>query len=155
MLGIEMRPSNHAQEDDGFIRTEATTIYVNLAITVTNQGTKPAGRTHVELWVPAMIESTTLKWMDPAGAKEDWFGSPSPDPSTQLDTGDGRRFGAQLMTRTLESVPLIGETLYLRIACPVPVGGEGMVPVRVRVRTDGSEADETHPIRLRNARTQF
>ena len=146
-----MRPANRQPGADGYIETDATTVYVNLAITVTNEGTRAAGRTHIEAWVPTMIESTTLKWMDVSGGEQGRFGSSTPDPATQLDTGDGRKFDTQLMTRTLDSVPLVGETMHLRIACPVPVAGDATIPVRVRVRTDGSEADETYPIRLRHS----
>jgi hypothetical protein len=155
VLGVEMHPSNRSPGDDGVIETDATTVYVNLAITITNRGTATAGRTHVDVWAPAVIETTTLKWMDPSSAEQDRFGFSTPDPSTRLDTRDGREFDTQRMTRTLESVPLVGETLYLRIACPVPVQGDATIPVRVRVLTDGSAADETYPIRLRHTKPPY
>jgi hypothetical protein len=154
-LGIDIQPSNVKPDDRGVIRTEATAVYVNLAITITNDGSKPAERTQVEVWVPSFVDSPTLKWMDPSGAEQDRFGTSAPDPATQLDTGDGRLFETQRMTRTLEAVPLIGETVYLRLNCPVPVQGESMVPVRVRARTHGSEADVTYPIRLQNTKQAF
>jgi len=149
ILGIDIGPTNRVTGADGFIEVDASEVYVNLGITVTNTGTKPAGRTHVDVWVPAMISSTTLKWMDPSGGEQSRFGSSTPDPSTRLDNGDGTDFDTQVMHRTLESVPLVGETLHLRVACPIPVPGEGTIPVRVRVRTDGSDAETTYPIRLR------
>jgi hypothetical protein len=154
-LGLEMQPSNVRPDEDGVIRTDATTIYINLAIALTNESTKPAGETRIEAWVPAFVESTTLKWMDPSGREETRFGSSTADPSTKLDTGDGRMFDTQRMTRTLDSVPLMGGTIYLRIACPVAVQGEAMIPIRVRAVTDGSEADRTHAIRLQHAKQPF
>ncbi len=150
-----MSPSNVRPDDDGVIRTEATTVYVNLAITVTNRGTKPAGRTQLDAWVPTVVNSSTLKWVEPSGAELDRFGTSAPDPAIKLDTGDGRALDAQRMARTLGSVPLIGETVYLRIPCPIGVGTEGRIPVRVRVRSDDSEADVTYPIRLQHTKPAF
>ena len=155
VLGIEIQPSNVKPGEDGVIRTDGTGVYVNLAITITNVGTKPAGRTQLETWVPSFVDSLTLKWTDPSGIEQNRFGTSAPDPASRLDTGDGREFDSLRMTRTLDAVPLIGETVYLRVNCPVPVRGEATIPVRVRARTDGSEAEETYPIRLRHSKDPF
>ena len=42
----------------------------------------------------------------------------------------------------------MGRTLHLRVPYPIPVRGQGVIPIRVRVATDGSDADTTHEIRL-------
>jgi hypothetical protein len=148
VLGLRFRPGNVPVDADGVIQTEASIQYVNLEITVENTGEKPAGETQVEAWVPKHISSTTLRWLDDA-AVEDRTHISAPDPSTALPVGDGRSFDAQRITRSLEAVPLMGKTIYLRLACPMEGPGEGMIPVRVRARTDGSEVDDTYPIRLR------
>jgi len=152
-LGVEIEPSNVKPDDDGVIRTENTTVNLTLAIKVANSGTKPATRTHVQAWVPMFVDSTTLKWTDPAGRENDRWGLSANDPAVRLDSGAGREFDTRRMERTLDVVPLVGETIYLRVPCQVPPrGGESMIPVRVRARTDGSEADETYPIRLLNTK---
>ena len=125
---------------EGVIETQATTQYVNLAIMLDNDGNKAAGSTQVEAWVPSVVSSTTLKWHDSSG-EESRSRSSVPDPAMKLPTGDGRTFDTQRITRTLDAVPLMGETLYLRLACPVGTQGESMIPIRVRATTDGSEAE--------------
>lgn len=147
VLRLEISPSNFKVDDDGVLRLEASNAYVNVAIVIQNDGDKPAGATQVDAWVPAMIPSDTLKWTDPAGADHNRFGVSSPDPSIKLGTGDGRNFDSQRITQRLESIPLMGETVYLRMNCPLDQR-PGMVPVRVVAKTDGSEVESTYPLRL-------
>jgi hypothetical protein len=147
-LGIEFRPTNQVLDDDGFIRTDAGLVYVNLAIRITNSGDKPASGTEVEVWVPVAAGAPTLKWVDASGTENDDLGKGARDLTTKLPSGDGRELDTVRITRTLEAVPLMGSTIHLRIPCPMQVPGKGMVAVRVRARTDGGEADETYQIRL-------
>ena len=106
-LGVEVHPHNRVPDDDGVIRVRATSAYVNLAIGITNSGSRPAGHTRVEVWSPKVVGS--LKWVGSSGAEQDVHGDSAPDLSTKLPIGDGREFDTRRMTRTLETVPLIGE----------------------------------------------
>lgn len=148
-LGIQVRP-NSRLDGDGVLGTDATTTYVTLAITVTNEGEKAAGRTQIDVWVPVFVADTTLYWVDPSGVHQTEWGRGARDPTTRLESGDGRYFDTHRLTRSLDTVPRIGETIYLHLPGHVQVGAESMIPVRVRARTDGSEADETYPLRLRH-----
>jgi hypothetical protein len=150
-LGIEIGPHNVQADADGILRLGGTDAFIELEVRVTNGGEKPAGRTKVAAWVPAALDSQALKWIDAAGQNlEELSGRSAFDLGVKLPTGDGREFDSRRIDRILESVPLIGETLYLRVPCQVPrVGAWSMIPVRVHARTDGSDdADMTYPIRI-------
>jgi len=152
-LGLKIHASNQVLDANGYIHTQAQLTYVYLDIAITNSG-KAAGQTRIEVWVPEPAAQKTLQWIDDAGNAMEKESGRVPDRSVRLPVGDGRQFDTRRMTRNLREVPQIGRLLHLRVPCPMAVPGEGMIPIRVRVQTDGSEAaDTTHEIRLLRTET--
>jgi len=146
-LGLSIRPSNQTLDDEGFIRTTADSVDVNLNIDIDNLGTKPAGQTKVAAWAPR--SAARVAWLDDAGGESPDSKPSVPDRSVTLPMDDGRHFDTCRIERNLRNVPLMGRTIHLRVPCPIPVPGAGMIPIRVRVCTDGSdEVEQTYRIRL-------
>jgi hypothetical protein len=77
-----------------------------------------------------------------------------PDADVKLPTGDGRELDTVRISRTLDDVDRLGETLYLMVPCPVPLSGEGPIPVRAVATAADDAAETTYVVRLAAVRSQ-
>lgn len=144
-LDLALEPVGRERDEEGRVIVGGTAMSrVNYALHLRNDGRKAAGRTEVAVWAPRTIE---VRWAAD-GNGGDLTGAQRPSPSdVRLADEAGGEHPAVELRRSLDSVPLIGETLYLRFSSGVPFGGSFDAPVKVRVRSDGApDTVEAHDV---------
>jgi hypothetical protein len=150
-LAVSVEPANFPAGDDGVIRVDASAAHVRLTITVTNAGSRGAGRTLVTVWMPRNVGDSYVKWVAESGHDIDATERASPDDALKLPTGDGGEFDTQKITRTLGDVDRVGHALHLLVPCGIPLTGEARYPIHVLVRAADSRAEADYSLRLARA----
>lgn len=131
-LRLDLEAIRRREDETGalivFGTVSSTIVY---ALHIANEGRKAGGRAAVSVWAP---RSTSLQWAaDATGAESS--GAPSAAWSqVTLTDAVGAEHPSIELPRSLDAVPMIGLTLYLRVATPMRYGDRESFPLRVRVR---------------------
>ena len=144
-LAVTVEPGpNHELGEDGAIWTSAGTIITTLVITIANSGERPAGTTHVDVWLPRMPLGEPF-WAESSGGPElSGVSKATPDPSVRLNLGGGAPLYESVhLSRRLGHVAVeISERIFLRAPFAVE-DVENAYPIDVVVRAEGADKEAT------------
>jgi hypothetical protein len=122
----------HEPDEHGVIRLGGSGGYIQLAITIRNEGDRSGGRGNVEVTLPLSMSGASVRWTDAGGHELSAFSQRA-----------GRVGDVNVITRALEGIARdVPERLWLRVPFAVPDrDGANEYPIRARVAAEGAEGE--------------